>query len=317
MHRLAAIDVGTNSVLLLVAERNRAGTVAPVLEVAEITRLGRGVDRSRQLSATAIDETVQVITEYVKTAHKLSVDTIVIAASSAARDATNGDAFLRRVKDATGIDVRIISGDEEARLSFEAAWDEFGASDKSLVVLDIGGGSTEFIYGQGGLQGAKIQFKRSYDLGSVRLTERYVNSDPITAAEQNCIKKLLRDNFAELPIPSVPIQVIGLAGTVTTLFAIEHQIEPYDASRVQGQILTLRQISALAVKLGSLGLDERRKLPGLQPKRADVIPAGALILQVALESLGSGECVVSDRGLRWGLLNKAFRDDDQNNPMLK
>ncbi|MBS1148308.1 MAG: exopolyphosphatase [Myxococcaceae bacterium] len=302
MPRFASIDIGTNSVLLLVAERGADGRFAAVLERAEITRLGRGVDQSKTLAPDAIETTLQVLERYATEARGLGAQAIAATATSAARDASNGAEFLRAVAERTGVKVEIITGEEEARLSFASAWADFGGAGP-LVVLDIGGGSTEFIYGDGA---GEVTFRRSFDIGSVRLTERWIRSDPPSAAERATITTHLDQTFAQLPAPPVGAHLVGVAGTVTTICAVARAIDPYDAAKVHGARLPATEISATLERLCALPLAERRTLPGLQPKRADVIPAGAMILEAAARRLSANEVRVSDRGLRWGLLVDRF-----------
>jgi exopolyphosphatase/guanosine-5'-triphosphate,3'-diphosphate pyrophosphatase len=302
MPRFAAIDVGTNSVLLLVAERGADGRFSAVEERAEITRLGRGVDATRTLSPEGIEDTLQAIEKFVTEARTLGAQGIAISATSAARDASNGAVFLSGAKARTGVEVEIISGDEEARLSFASAFSDFGGS-APLVVIDIGGGSTEFIYGD--REGA-ISFRHSFDVGSVRLTERFVKTDPPAPAELAAIKGLLHQTFAALPPPAPGTKVIGIAGTVTTIFGVARRVEPYDPRLVHGASLSSAEITETVERLAALPVHLRRGVPGLQPKRADVIVSGGLVLGAALEKLDARELVVSDRGLRWGLLADRF-----------
>lgn len=295
MPRFASIDIGTNSVLLLVAERGPQGTFTPVLERAEITRLGRGVDQRRTLAPEAIADTLAVLEAYARDARALGVQEIAATATSAARDASNGPTFLAEVKARTGISVELIAGDEEARLSFASAWADFGRMGP-LVVLDIGGGSTEFIYGDA--TGA-VTWRKSYDVGSVRLTERW-------GAQRAPLIDQLNETFAPLPPPPPGFLLVGVAGTVTTVCAVAKKIEPYDPLRVHGAVLSAAELQKTTDLLWSLQLETRRTLPGLQPKRADVIPAGAQVLLTAAQRLGATAVCVSDRGLRWGLLVDRF-----------
>jgi len=304
MPRYATIDVGTNSVLLLVADRLPDGRFQAVQERAEITRLGRGVDKSRRLSPEGLEATLQVLSDFASEARRLGAEAIAVSATSAARDAENGAEFLSGARERAGVTVDIISGELEAQLSFTSAWADFGReSSAPLVVIDIGGGSTEFIYGDA--QG-RVAFRHSFDVGAVRMTERYVQSDPMSAADRARVESHLRETFSKLPPCPPGAVLVGIAGTVTTLFTVRHAIDPYDAARVQGGTLTLAELEALADKMCHLPLAERQKLPGLQPKRADVIPAGGLILLESLRALGLERCRVSDRGLRWGLLAYRF-----------
>ncbi|MHB8878502.1 MAG: Ppx/GppA phosphatase family protein [Myxococcaceae bacterium] len=303
MPRFASIDIGTNSVLLLVAERGEDGRFTPVLERAEITRLGRGVDKTRTLAPEAIDETLRVVKAYADEARALGAAGIATSATSAARDASNGAAFLAAARERAGVLVEIISGELEAQLSYSSAWSDFGEPGRPLVVIDIGGGSTELIYGD---RAEAFSFRRSFEVGSVRLTERLVRTDPMSPADRTAVEDHLRQVFGALPPPLPGFRVVGVAGTVTTLYAIQHAIEPYDATKVHGAFLGLAELRALADRLCQASLEERRRMPGLQPKRADVIPVGALVLLGALERLGADGCRVSDKGLRWGLLAHRF-----------
>jgi exopolyphosphatase/guanosine-5'-triphosphate,3'-diphosphate pyrophosphatase len=304
MPRFATIDVGTNSVLLLVADRTPEGQFQAVLERADITRLGRGVDQSRRLSPEGMKATLDVLTAYAQEARALGAEGIAVSATSAARDAQNGPEFLAAAKEQAGVTVEIISGEQEAQLSFASAHMDFGsAAAGPLLVIDIGGGSTEFIYGN---SAGRVDFRHSYDVGSVRLTERFVRTDPLSPEERERITAHLRETFATLPPPPPAAELVGVAGTVTTLYALQNKIEPYDSARVHGGTLTALQLEQVVNQLCSLPLAERRLLPGLQPKRADVIPAGGLILREAVRALKLEEVRVSDRGLRWGLMAHRF-----------
>ncbi|OJH40916.1 Ppx/GppA phosphatase family protein [Cystobacter ferrugineus] len=304
MPRYATIDVGTNAVLLLVADRQPDGRFQAVRERTEITRLGRGVDKSRRLSTEGMEDTLQVLSAVASEARSLGAEAIAVSATSAARDAENGAEFLSAAQQRAGVTVDIISGELEAQLCFTSAWADFGRDASGpLVVMDTGGGSTEFIYGD--TQG-RVSFCHSFDVGSVRMTERFVTSDPLTAEDRARVEAHLRETFSALPPCPPGARLVGMSGTVTTLFAVQHAIDPYDSERVHGGTLLLVQLEALADKLCGLPLAERRKLPGLQPKREDVIPAGCLILLEGLRALGLDRCLVSDRGLCWGLLAHRF-----------
>ena len=294
VNRYAAIDVGTNSVLLLVAERHADGRFTAVEERSEITRLGKGVDQSKTLATDAIETTLRVLEKFAQDARALGARGMVATATSAARDATNGKVFLDGAKTRAGLTVEIISGEEEARLSFASAFSDFGGKGP-LVVLDIGGGSTEFIYGT--LKG-EVSFRHSFDVGSVRLTERYVKTDPPSHAELESIDAMLTKTFCALPAPPAGFQMVGVAGTVTTICAVARRVEPYDPTLIHGASLRLDEVNAAVTRLASLPTSLRKTVPGLQPKRADVIVAGGFILRAAMRALSVNETVVSDRGLR-------------------
>jgi exopolyphosphatase/guanosine-5'-triphosphate,3'-diphosphate pyrophosphatase len=307
MPRYATIDVGTNSVLLLVAERDGSGPFRAVLERAEITRLGRGVDKTRRLAPEGIEETVACVESFAKEARALGAEGIAVSATSAARDAQNGRDFLDAARARAGVEVEVISGELEAQLSFAAVHADFAqGAPGPLIALDIGGGSTELIYGAEDRAHPRIQYRHSFDVGSVRLTERFVTANPIPPEDRRRIRQAAQGAFAPLPPPPPRAKLVGVAGTVTTLYSVLHEVEPYDAALVQGRILRRGELEGLAARLADLSLEARRALRGLQPKRADIIPAGGYVLLEAMDRLGASECVVSDRGLRWGFLIHKF-----------
>lgn len=299
--RFATIDVGTNTVLLLVAEREPSGSFRAVEERMEITRLGRGVDKSRRLAPDAIEETLAVVQGFAEAARGLGAGAVVITASSAARDAENGTDFFAKVREATGIEVEVITGDLEAELAYESARRDFGGTGP-LSVVDIGGGSTEVIYGDG----ERPTFRHSFDVGAVRLTERHLHTDPPGPDELKALRDDLARELSAAPTPPRGSRLVGIAGTVTTLCAIELGITSWDGALVHGKEMAVADLRALADRLASMTLEERKALPGLPEKRADVIVAGAEILAGLMETLGFTSVTVSDRGVRWGMLYSRF-----------
>jgi exopolyphosphatase/guanosine-5'-triphosphate,3'-diphosphate pyrophosphatase len=298
--RYATIDVGTNTVLLTVAER-RGAAFAPVVERAEITRLGRGVDASGRLDPAGIRETVAVLAAYAGEARALGAEIVACVATSAARDAANGAEFFEAARAAAALTPEVISGDEEARLVYASAWHDFGGANP-LAVLDVGGGSTEFIVGDG----PAPRGRTSLQVGAVRLTERHVRGDPPTRAELETLRRAAVEALQPLAamIAGVgPARLVGVAGTVTTLAAVEQALPAYDAERVHGATLTLAAADALVARLAALTVRERAALPGMEPKRADVILAGAILVVEAMRAAGFDRLTVSDRGVRWGLLH--------------
>lgn len=298
--RFAAIDVGTNTVLLTVAER-RGTALAPLVERAEITRLGRGVDASGRLDPAGIRDTVAVLAAYAGEARALGAEIVACVATSAARDAGNGAEFFEAARRAAGLAPEVISGDEEARLVYSSAWRDFGGAGP-LAVLDVGGGSTEFTVGDGPAPRART----SLQVGAVRLTERHVRGDPTTAAEVEALRRAAREALQPIATMAASLgqaRLVGVAGTVTTLAAVEQALPTYDAERVHGATLTLASADALVTRLAALTVRERAGLPGMEPKRADVILAGAIVVVEALRTAGFDRLTVSDRGVRWGLLH--------------
>ncbi|MBS2027491.1 MAG: Ppx/GppA family phosphatase [Deltaproteobacteria bacterium] len=296
----AALDIGTNTVTLVVAERAPDGSFRPLAERAEITRLGKGVDASGVLKPENIARTTDVVGTFVDEARKLGARQIACVATSAARDAKNGAEFFRAVEQRAQLRPEVISGDEEAQLGYLAAERDFGPGAK--VVVDIGGGSTEFVFGQAG----RVTFRKSFDVGSVRLTERHVKHDPPTNAEREAIRDALDHAFSALPDRALEAEVVGVAGTATTVYAVERAVEPFDVGRIHGQTLSRAEVESCAERLWSLRVDDRKRLPGMVAARADVIATGATILARALAKLGAAAVRISDRGVRWGLLYARF-----------
>jgi exopolyphosphatase/guanosine-5'-triphosphate,3'-diphosphate pyrophosphatase len=296
--RIAAIDIGTNSVLLLVAER-RGDTLVPLLERATITRLGQDVDRTRALAPEAVRRTLDCIEAYARDLEAMGVVRAAAVGTSAMRDAQGGEGFRAAARALLGFEPRVISGVEEARLTFSGGLSGLDVrTGEAAVVFDIGGGSTEIVCGQRGER--ELASAISLDVGSVRLTERHVHRDPPTAEELRAIDDDVAAHLATAP-PLGGARLVGVAGTVTTLAAIAHAIDPYDAERIHGLELSVESLASVAERLATLPLAERTKLPGLSPKRADVIVAGARIALAVARASGRASLVVSDRGVRWGL----------------
>jgi len=309
MERVAAIDVGTNTVLLTVAERSQ-GRFTPVVERAEITRLGRGVDRTGELDPAAIATTVEVLARFAREARSLGANRIACVATSAARDASNGGAFFAAARREAGIFPEVISGEEEARLVHRSAWFDFGLPGHPLAVLDVGGGSTELTWGSS----AQPSGRRSFQMGAVRLTERVAPGDPPSGADLAQLRAAARAALADIRTIQVSghlggARLVGVAGTVTTLAAVAQALTVYDAARVHGSELAREALEGLVARLAALPLAERAGLPGMEPKRADVIVAGAVLVLEAMTLGGFASLVVSDRGVRWGLLYDRFGGD--------
>jgi len=306
VERVAAIDVGTNTVLLTVAER-RGGALVPVVERAEITRLGRGVDRTGRLDPAAVAETVAVLARFAAEARALGAARIACVATSAARDAADGEAFFAAARGAAGLVPEVISGEEEARLVHRSAWTDFGAPGGALAVLDVGGGSTELTWGSG----PDPDGRRSFRIGAVRLTERVAPADPPSAADLAAMRQGAGAALAEVEAirgsgALAGARLVAVAGTVTTLAAVEQALPAYDAARVHGASLDAAALERLAARLAALPAAARAALPGMEPKRADVIVAGAIVVAEAMRLGGFPALTVSDRGVRWGLLHDRF-----------
>ena len=297
--RVATIDIGTNSVLLLVAE-SQGGALRPVVERATITRLGEGVDRNRRLLDVACERTLSCLSSYATELRALGVTRLAAVGTSAMRDAVGGQEFVARARDILGVAPQVIDGNEEARLTFAGALSGLPQTGK-VTVFDIGGGSTEIVVGTLGEHERHISAAVSLNIGSVRLFERHVRSDPASAAEMQRVESDIALALGSAPKLEAGATLVGVAGTVTQLAALELGLTRYDASRVHGSKLTRDTVDRLAARLATLTVAERRALPGMEPARADVLVVGGAIARAVLQWSGAAEVVVSDRGVRWGL----------------
>jgi exopolyphosphatase/guanosine-5'-triphosphate,3'-diphosphate pyrophosphatase len=298
--RVAAIDIGTNTALLLVAERVN-GDVVAVADEAEIVRLGEGLDRSGRLGDAAMQRTLATLHRYATRIGELACTRVVAVATEAVRKAENGGDFVAAASAElapVGGKLEIIDGEREARLSWHAVQASFPAESGALTgprtVLDIGGGSTELLVGEREVEGVI-----SLPIGSVRLTERLLHHDPPTDEEHASLIAAIDAELLKAPAPRGAL--VGIAGTVTTLAAMAQSLAVYDGARVHGARLSRADIDGLAAMLGRTPVADRRRTPGLDPKRADVIFAGAVILQRVMERAAVDSVLVSDRGIRWGL----------------
>jgi len=297
--RVATIDIGTNSVLLLVAEL-RGRDLVPIVERSTITRLGQDVDRTRRLHPDAVARTLECLGQYAALMQQHQVDVVGCVATSASRDATGAESFVQQASTLIGATPTVISGDREARLTFLGALAGLSL-DGPIAVQDVGGGSTEIVLGEVGPQGPSVHQAVSLDVGAVRMTERFLASDPPLPEQLERLRQQVRTELARAP--SVPPNTawVGIAGTITTLVAVDLGLRSYDASRVHGARMSTERIGELAGELSRMPLAERRNVPGLEPKRADVIVAGASIVHEVLRASQAPGLVVSDRGVRWGL----------------
>ena len=300
--RLATFDVGTNTVLMLVAERDDAGAVHTLADLARITRLGRGVDSSGRLDPDSSEQTLAAIVEFAQKARDLGAEKIVGVATAALRDVSDGAEFIAEVKARAGIDLEIITGDTEAQLSYLAVTKGLRLDPVAkLLIVDIGGGSTELIRAEPGTLGGKLDVV-SLQIGSVRLTERFVHHDPPTAHEAMDLRLAVNEALQRLEWDFSPDLMVGLAGTVTTVCAIVLGLKEYDPQVVHNHRLSQDEVIATITKLGAMPLVARKQLHGLEPGRADVIFAGAAILERIMSHFHIDEIIVSDQGVRWGLI---------------
>lgn len=296
--RVAVIDIGTNSARLLIAEVT-GGRVTEVERRSRVTRLGRGVDLTGQLSVEAIEAACEAIGDYVAIYQEAGVDTVEAIATSAVRDASNGSAFIAELRERFALSARVLDGEEEARLTYLGATSERPPAEPTLVV-DIGGGSTELIVGAG----AEISFHASLQAGVVRHTERHISSDPPTAVELEALatdaRGLIEAAIAGHDAKPEARTGIAVAGTPTSLAAIEMELAPYDPERVHGHILSLPSIQRMFSRLASAPLAERIEIAGLHPDRAPTIVAGVVILVETMRAFGLDSIEVSEHDILYG-----------------
>lgn len=311
----AGIDVGTNSVKMVIADL-ADGKAERVYEMSATTRIGEGMQaQGNRLREIPMRRTLDAIEALVAKAKEYHAETAAVA-TAALRDAVNREEFLQRVRERCGLNLEVIPGEEEARLSYLAARrDPHWRTCPHLMVIDVGGGSTELIQGESGTE--RIASRISVNLGAVKLTETYLKSDPptiaqLTAANQAAANGCSQAQFTEeVGRPGVEaFQVVGIGGTLTNLGAMDlgGSVEP---ERLHGHRLTADALEDLIEKLASRTVEDRKQIPGLDPRRADILLGGAILLSQALARIGSGAVDVSTRGLRWGLLYDRFAPTKQ------
>jgi exopolyphosphatase/guanosine-5'-triphosphate,3'-diphosphate pyrophosphatase len=302
----AAIDVGTNTLRLLIAEAVGPDEFTVLHEEQQITRLGEGLMSTRLLQDAPRRRSLTVLRRFADLARSFKAVEVSAVCTSAVREARNGEEFVAEVWQEIGLPIRVIDGREEARLTLLGVRHGLRLGMPRILVMDIGGGSTEYVLARGEV----IEGIVSTGLGVVKLTEQYLVSDPPTAGELRGLKEVVGARIDRLrgELPGLEgAQLVGTAGTVTTLAAIDLALVTYDRQKVQGHCLRLARVMELLDRLAPLPLRERRGIPGLESGRADIIVAGAAILAVSMERLGYHELRVSDDGLREGILLDLLR----------
>jgi exopolyphosphatase/guanosine-5'-triphosphate,3'-diphosphate pyrophosphatase len=300
--RYAVIDVGTNSVKFHVGERRRDGEWTTVVDRAEITRLGEGLDAGGELGAEPMERTAAAIADMADEARRNGAAATAAVGTAGLRIASNAQAFLRLVQERCGVEIEVIPGDEEARLAYLAATSGLGPAHGTRVVFDTGGGSSQFTFGEG----ERIDEQFSVNVGAARFTERFGLDEAVSEETLSAALAAISADLERLDGRPTPVALVGLGGAVTNLAAVRHRLSEYDPQVVQGTVLDRDEIDRQLELYRSRGADERSRIPGLQPKRAAVILAGACIVRTVLELLGCDSVTVSDRGLRHGLLLERF-----------
>jgi len=294
---VASIDIGTNTILLLIA-KVEGEKIHPLFEMETVVRLGEGVQKNGVLLDEAMERGLQTLTQYLKWCQERGVQKIFAAGTSALREAKNSEDFLNLVKGKLDLSIEVISGDEEARLSFLAVTKDITETKKPILVVDVGGGSTEFILGKGN----QILQWISLPLGSVRFTEEFLHSDPVQKEEWNRMEKKIRGHLVSIPHSSESISMVAVGGTATTLASVEQGLEDFIAEKIHHFILEKETLKNQLLLYQFKTIDERKKIPGLPMARADVILAGGAILYLAMEELKCPSVLISCHGVRYGLL---------------
>ena len=310
VERFAVVDVGTNSVKFHIGERGADGSWRTVLDRAQSTRLGDGLQETGQLNPEPMERTVAAIAEMAEEARQHKVAAIAAVGTAGLRIAPNSADLVEAVQSRSGVLLEVISGEQEARLAYLAAMAGIGQVPGSRVVFDTGGGSSQFTFGSG----EEVEERFSVDVGAVRYTERYhldgVVSEEVLAQALAALDADL-GRLDDRPTPEV---LVGMGGAVTNLTAVKHGLAEYDADVVQGTVLDRSEIDRQIELYRTRSLDERREIVGLQPQRADIILTGACIVRTVLDKLGKDSLTVSDRGLRHGVLDHRFGQQRSAHP---
>jgi len=302
--RVAAIDCGTNSIRLLIADIS-GGKFKEVLRDMEIVRLGQGVDENKSFNPDAINRTLAAVEKFKNQLAGKGVEKIRFCATSATRDAANRDLFIDGVRQILGVEVEVIPGEEEARLSFNGATKELLQSDAPFLVVDIGGGSTEFVYGN-----KEVEFAKSVDIGCVRMSERHLKSQPVEMSQVAQaiidIDKAIAQAAAVVPI-STAKTLVAVAGTATTIAAAALDLETYDRYAIHLSRIPAEKVHKVSAAFQAMTKSEISKLGFMHPGRVDVITAGSLVLSRVMAATGATEFVASESdildGMAWSLIN--------------
>ncbi|MFI5252271.1 MAG: Ppx/GppA family phosphatase [Bacteroidota bacterium] len=308
--KIASIDIGTNTTLLLIAEIDKQGIVRPLHEEQRMPRMGKGVDANRLIERSAFDRVASVIHEYNSIIENYHVDTVVAGGTSALRDALNKKEFVISLKEKTGIQVEVLSGTDEALWSFQGALNGIGVAHHSAAVLDIGGGSTEISVGVlplGAREDVQVQ-RNSFQLGSVRVTERFFKALPPTETHLHDAREYIASQLISFRDWNISNRsLIGVAGTVTTLACLEQRLPEFDRVKVSGYKLSMEAIRSWQDNLSKLTPSQIRKLSNVTEGRQDLLTAGVLILHEFMKYFKFQEITVSERGLRYGLVMREWK----------
>jgi exopolyphosphatase / guanosine-5'-triphosphate,3'-diphosphate pyrophosphatase len=302
MPRYAVIDVGTNSVKFNISESHPDGTWQTLVDRAEITRLGEGLEKTGEISGDAMTRTVSAIAAMAFEARNTEVSAIAAVGTMGMRMARNSRQFIDSVEQRCGVRIETITGEEEGRLAYLAVMAGLGLAEGSLAIFDTGGGSTQFTFGHG----SAVEERFSLNVGAVRFTEKYGLAGVISQEQLHAAVDAIASELTRIDARSAPDTLVGMGGAITNIAAVKHQLAKYDPDVIQGSVIERAEVERQIELYRSRSLEGRRAIIGLQPKRADVILAGACIVKIVMEKLGKDRLSVSDRGLRHGLLIDRF-----------
>ena len=300
--RYAVIDVGTNSIKFHVGERDRDGRWRRVVDRAEMTRLGEGLEKRGEISPAALERTTSAIGDMVDEARRNGALALAAVGTAGLRIARNSDDAVAAIATATGVTVQVISGEEEGRLAYLAAKDALGLADRALVVFDTGGGSSQFTVGTG----PQVDERFSVDVGAVRYTERFGLAGEVSPQVLQEALAAIAADLSRIDGLPVPDALVGMGGAITNITAVAHELADYDPDIVQGSVIERTEVERQIELYRTCDTETRRAIVGLQPKRADVILAGACIVRTVMDKLDQDRLTVSDRGLRHGVLVERF-----------
>ena len=302
IQRYAVIDAGTNSIKFHMAERLSDGTWKTVVDRAEVTRMGEGFGQERVITPAALERAVTAIQGMVDEAKRHNVQALAAVGTAGLRIASNGPDIVAAIARRTGVSIEVISGEDEGRLAYLGARSGLGAFSGSLVVFDTGGGSSQFTFGHG----SRVDERFSVEVGAVKYTERFHLDQVVSPETLRDARNAIGADLSRIDGRPSPDQLVAMGGVVTNITAVKHRLATYDPTVVQGTVLDRAEIDRQIELYRAQDAAARRTIVGLQPKREEVILAGACIVRTVMEKLGKETLTVSDRGLRHGVLAERF-----------
>jgi exopolyphosphatase / guanosine-5'-triphosphate,3'-diphosphate pyrophosphatase len=302
MARFAVIDIGTNSIKFHIGEKHPDGSWSVIVDRAELTRLGEGLQNTGEISAEAMERNAIAIADMVAEAARDEVSAVAAVGTMGLRTARNSKQFIERVRERCGLTIEVIPGEEESRLSYLAVKSGIGLTPGTMVIFDTGGGSTEFVFGRG----TAVEDRYSLNVGAIRFTEKYSLGSKVSPGQLQEAMQAIATDLQRLDAASSPEALVGMGGTITNIAGVKHKLAKYDPDIVQGSTIDANEIDRQIEMYSTRDVEDRRAIVGLQPKRADVILAGVCIVKTIMSKLHKSAFAVSDRGLRHGLLVDRF-----------